>query len=340
MIYYFIRIITILVIYLILITQGQHYCSKYNQKGVIVAHGRATYSVDGKGNIYTATYTKISLWPSLASRGRIIATIVNYSIPQWYDICDDPLVYCSFDNIFVTKNSDLYILRNLIDGFTILKYNGNKNYGSYVAGRHYKIGIDCPNSRSPGCSLPYTYRASSIFIDNKQNIFVLITPASMVLKLRPGARTGIIVAGGHERGSNPNQLNYPYSIYVDNEENLFIADSENARVQKWTPGSKNGITVLGPMHTIRSGCQPSSRLSEILIDNDGSIVYLGKSIFCNRVIKWPANSQLGTGLITINESDVVGLRSDSFGNIYVLTWSNTGEGLILRYQCNKESFEK
>ncbi|CAF4470343.1 unnamed protein product, partial [Adineta steineri] len=56
---------------------------------------------------------------------------------------------------------------------------------------------------------------------------------------------GIVVAGGNEKGTQLNQLNYPGFVFVDEEQSVYVLDFHNNRVMKWRKDAKEGRIVAG-----------------------------------------------------------------------------------------------
>ena len=55
--------------------------------------------------------------------------------------------------------------------------------------------------------------------------YVLDRGNDRVLKFAPGATSGVVVAGGNDRGSDLNQLSGASGLFVDDAGNVFIADT-------------------------------------------------------------------------------------------------------------------
>ena len=81
--------------------------------------------------------------------------------------------------------------------------------------------------------------------------------AHRVVKWKPGANEGIVIAGGNGDGSSDNQLSDPQGLYLDNNGNLYVSDTRNHRVQK---------TQIAPQIKILAG-QTSGSLKINIIDD-------------------------------------------------------------------------
>ncbi|CAF3438037.1 unnamed protein product [Rotaria sp. Silwood1] len=68
---------------------------------------------------------------------------------------------------------------------------------------------------------------------------------SRVQKWGKDATEGITVAGGHEKGSDENQLSEPWDVKLDQYNNIYVADTGNSRIVKWLPNQLHGVTVAG-----------------------------------------------------------------------------------------------
>lgn len=76
--------------------------------------------------------------------------------------------------------------------------------------------------------------------------------------------TGIVVAGGHGKGSGYNQLDSSYGIHVDSNHTLFIADYNNNRIVKWEKDQLSGVVYAHgrcESGNINELCSPSAMTS-------------------------------------------------------------------------------
>lgn len=88
---------------------------------------------------------------------------------------------------------------------------------------------------------------TSLFVDDKQNVYVSERSNSRILKWTPDMPSeseGIIIAGTGIKGSAANQLSWPRAIFVDKCENLYAVDRDNARIQYWPKDALWGNTVV------------------------------------------------------------------------------------------------
>ena len=74
-------------------------------------------------------------------------------------------------------------------------------------------------------------------------MYVADTGNDRVIRFKWNEQTGEVVAGGNGRGSELNQLHFPFNVEVDNEGNVYVADPYNSRIVKWEPNANEGIVV-------------------------------------------------------------------------------------------------
>ncbi|CAF1182395.1 unnamed protein product [Adineta ricciae] len=111
---------------------------------------------------------------------------------------------------------------------------GEKGEGTLVAGGNGK-----------GDQLNQFNVPTSLFVDDKQSIYVSDLGNHRVMKWRKDAQEGIVVAGGNGKGENLNQLNCPEGIIVDHEGQIYVADIYNHRIVRWCEGDENGEIIVG-----------------------------------------------------------------------------------------------
>ncbi|CAF1529119.1 unnamed protein product [Adineta ricciae] len=106
---------------------------------------------------------------------------------------------------------------------TSIKLNNWEQNGQTVAGGNQK-----------GDNLNQLYAAQGIFIDQNNDLFVADTQNNRIMKWKPNATEGTIVAGGNETGKGIAKLNRPTDIIVVSQDNsLIIADWGNWQVVQW-----------------------------------------------------------------------------------------------------------
>ncbi|CAF5059411.1 unnamed protein product, partial [Rotaria sp. Silwood1] len=65
------------------------------------------------------------------------------------------------------------------------------------------------------------------------------------MKWMEGAKQGIVVAGGQEKGNDLTQLSYPLGVVVDQLGTVYVADWENNRIVRWPKGATQGTVIVG-----------------------------------------------------------------------------------------------
>lgn len=78
-------------------------------------------------------------------------------------------------------------------------------------------------------------------VHSADNVYVLVTPSKVVLKVTPAGAMSIVVGNGYIGLSVPgpatsSPLRAPRSIALDSNDNLYISDAFENRILKVTPG--------------------------------------------------------------------------------------------------------
>jgi hypothetical protein len=84
---------------------------------------------------------------------------------------------------------------------------------------------------------------TSKYLSSGLYMYVADTGNDRVIRFKWNEQTGEVVAGGNGRGSELNQLHFPFNVEVDNEGNVYVADPYNSRIVKWEPNANEGIVV-------------------------------------------------------------------------------------------------
>ncbi|CAF1268928.1 unnamed protein product, partial [Adineta steineri] len=72
-------------------------------------------------------------------------------------------------------------------------------------------------------------------VDDDQTIVIVDWGNHRIVKWKIGDTNGQVIAGGHDQGSQLNQLNCPTDVLIDKETNsLIICDRGNRRVLRWS----------------------------------------------------------------------------------------------------------
>ncbi|CAF1145782.1 unnamed protein product [Rotaria magnacalcarata] len=90
------------------------------------------------------------------------------------------------------------------------------------------------------------YFPMGLFVDDERTVYVTDPNNHRVLEWKLGASTGVVAAGGNERGNGAHQLNGPSDVFVDKEtDSLVICDNTNKRVVRWPRvNGKSGETII------------------------------------------------------------------------------------------------
>lgn len=116
------------------------------------------------------------------------------------------------------------------------------------------VVCDSHNRRVMRWSRNVGIKAGKVIIDNiacfgvaqdtKGFLYVSDTEKNEVRRYSQGKLTmGTIVAGGHGKGTQSNQLNFPTSLFVDTEQSIYVSDWKNRRMMKWMKSATEGIIV-------------------------------------------------------------------------------------------------
>ncbi|CAF5026032.1 unnamed protein product [Rotaria sp. Silwood1] len=65
------------------------------------------------------------------------------------------------------------------------------------------------------------------------------------MKWMEGAKQGIVVAGGQEKGNDLTQLSYPRGVVVDQLGTVYVADAGNNQIMRWPKGATQGSVIVG-----------------------------------------------------------------------------------------------
>ncbi|CAF1388771.1 unnamed protein product [Adineta steineri] len=136
---------------------------------------------------------------------------------------------------------------------------------------------------------------------------------------------GIVVAGGHGKGNQLNQLSSPTFIFVDEHLSVYVSEFYNHRVMKWRKDAKEGRIVAG-------GNGEGKKLNQlhhphgIIVDDLGRI-YVAD---CDndRVMRWCEGKEEGEIVVGGNGlgnqlNYPRGLSFDDEGNLYVAdSWNH------------------
>lgn len=261
------------------------------------------------GNIYIMDLSnkRILKWPIGAQSGTIIAS--------WQDNAQSTEVFWGF---FVDKKDNLYIsYQNRVE----------KN-GVVVA-----IGDDVRNPSD----LSIIGAPWKIFVDDFDNLYVNNGIKYNITKWVPGAKTGVLVAGGNGPGPGLNQLYAVQGLVVDSVGNVFVKNSyfksysplsgipDFSRILKYVPGSTTGIVVVDSTRSV-SGRKLEPLAWGMDMDSKGNIFVVGVV----GIDKWTPGTKIeitvaggfGEGPAANQLFYPFDVKVDPFGNIYVYDWGN------------------
>jgi streptogramin lyase len=144
-----------------------------------------------------------------------------------------------------------------------------------------------------GSDAPY-----GLFIDERNEIYVVDFYNHSVQHFIQGWPQGILVAGGTGSGNGPTQLNRPSSVSVDKTGNIYVTDSNNYRVQKFSRDSLTGATVVGGRGSGNQLFQ-FGRSYGLAVDHDGNIYVSDTDNY--RILKFVRGSTIGTVIVDVGE---------------------------------------
>jgi len=219
-------------------------------------------------------------------------------------------------NVFLDTSKNIFVTDYLNN--RIQKFSHGSIHATTVAGNHTGRG----GGNDSLLDLP-----TSIYVDNKDTIFVCDGNNSRIMKWGRGADTGILVAGGHF-GSSASDLSVPLGIYMDTNRNLYIADTYNNRIQQWRLGMSSGLAIAGG--TFGSSLSEFSNPSGVYVDGNNTVYVADAGN--NRIIKWIIGGSSGVniaGSITCDTGSVDSMLNnpanvflDPNGNLFVADASN------------------
>ncbi|CAF3038526.1 unnamed protein product [Rotaria sp. Silwood2] len=145
-------------------------------------------------------------------------------------------------------------------------------------------------------------------------------------------QNGVTIAGGHERGSDTNQFDWPYGLFVDEDQTVVIADFDNHRVVQWKLGDTNGEVVAGS-HDEGNRLDQLRYPTDLLIDKDTDSL-----IICDRgngrVVRWSRRSCTTQGEILIDNINCWGLAMDDQRCLYI---SDENKHEVRRYHIGDKN---
>ncbi|CAF0794549.1 unnamed protein product [Adineta steineri] len=259
------------------------------------------------------------------------------------------------DGIFIDKNKNIFIAD--CDNDRIVEWKYNAKQGQIIAGGngqgnrmdqlclptdvivdqqdHSIIIADRGNKRV----IRWLNQNQQIFInhiccyglamDKYGFLYVTNTEKDEVRRWKIGEynNEGIVVAGGHGRGDQLNQLNYPNFIFVDEEQSVYVSDRNNDRVMKWKKDAKEGEIAAGG-NGYGANLNQLFHPQGVIVDDLGKI-YVA-DCWNDRVVRWCEGKEEGEIVIggngkgnQLNQLNrPCGLSFDDEGNLYVVDCFN------------------
>jgi hypothetical protein len=243
-----------------------------------------------------------------------------------------PTSLCYPHDLFVDKNNTIYVLDSL--NCRVQHFQPQSTIGTTVINVSYCIilnqfALSNSSDIQSICRLFLLFiLVTAISIDLSNNIYILDSDNNCVMKWKPGAMNGTIVAGSNENGITATQLNNPYGMFVEpNSLIIWIADTGNSRIVRWE-NSSTGIIVCGSYGT--EAHQFNNPYGIFVNTDDLNTFYVADTIN-HRIQMWLQGATNGTTVAGqtgvcgdgLNQlcypSSVVG---DTNGNIYIVELGN------------------
>ena len=90
-------------------------------------------------------------------------------------------------------------------------------------------------------------RPSGLCLDGDENMCIADWGNHRIMRWKPNASVGQVLAGGNGQGNELNQLNQPTDVIIDSQNNsLIIADRWNRRVIRWIGGASSTKQIIIP----------------------------------------------------------------------------------------------
>ena len=116
-------------------------------------------------------------------------------------------------------------------------------------------GLAVAGGFGEGAGLNQLHFPFGLDIDDDGSLFIADTHNHRIVRWRPNARQGEIIAGGEGPNNLPRQLNEPLAVLIDRiNRNLIISDSQNRRVLRWSfdqrrPNGFAGEVILSNIYS-------------------------------------------------------------------------------------------
>lgn len=167
--------------------------------------------------------------------------------------------------------------------------------------------------------------------DKAGNLYVYDYADYAVKKFAPGSKTGIVVAGGHGKGTAANQLFDVITVCVDDQNNVYAFDASDNYIQKWAPGAGAGVTLTIADEDMFTDYVKGTHA--MYVDCSGTIYYA--DLYGRKVLKWAPGASLPTTAATLRPLQYadqaaysISVAKDAAGNVFVL---DGGSNAVWRY---------
>ncbi|CAF1165287.1 unnamed protein product [Adineta steineri] len=353
-------------------------------------------SIDTNGNIYIldGTLSRVTKWTPGSTSGILVAggaPFVDYYDGHMDNISGPGGIFMAPESSFIwiadTNNSRIVKYVNSSTALTVCgSYGTNPDQFNYplglfidtTAGNTLYV-VDSGNHRIQrwlsgatsgttvagitsyyGDRLDQLWDPTAILVDNNQNMYIVDSSNSRILKWKVGASSGMIIAGNEPfGGQTSSQLWYPNSISFSSNGTLYVADTENNRTQRFSiscPTNISTTTVSSVTTTIpisTTNCSmtiwaenattiagspigiaglTSTLLSypmDVRVDANDSIYVIDYDAYYRLQIFYPGslsgitiiNASFGTDLNQFSSMDA--LYIDMSGNFYILDSDNS-----------------
>jgi DNA-binding beta-propeller fold protein YncE len=272
---------------------------KWKQHGVTVAggnkqgiqlnqlsHPHGIYVDDDNQSIYIADYSnhRIVKWKSDAKIGEIVAG--GRKAGNGTDQLEEPT------DVLVDRRTDSLIICDYGNRRVMQWSRRNGRNGQQIIS-----DISCF-----GLAIDYN---GDLYVSDEMN--------HEVKRWGRGETSGTIVAGGHEKGNQLNQLNGPTYLFVDTDQSVYVSDRYNHRVMKWMKGAEEGIIVAGG-HGEGNSLNQLSYPYGVTVDHSGNVYVADYRNY--RIMCWSKGSNQGRVIVGGNGK---GQQSNQLSNPYGLS---------------------
>jgi sugar lactone lactonase YvrE len=176
--------------------------------------------------------------------------------------------------------------------------------------------------------LTFGFSVIRLTMDKNGSLYISDYYEHDVRRWKDGDTThGTIVAGGNNRGDDPNQLNAPGCIFVDDNYSVYVSDVANFRVMKWKKNAPEGIVVAGG-NGYGNNLDQLSSPEGVIVDHMGDVYVADWTN--HRIMRWREGDIYGSivvgGNIEGSESNQLNaptrLAFDDEENLYVVDQNN------------------